>query len=74
MSEPPKDRSEYWVRFVCAFLFFGLIAGLVLLRVVSPVGPGGIGVWLLVTISISLYAARVGDEAWEELIKTIRWW
>jgi hypothetical protein len=30
MAEPPRDRSEFWIRFVCAFFFFGAVSGFVM--------------------------------------------
>jgi len=25
MSDLPRDRWEFWIRFICAFLFFGVV-------------------------------------------------
>lgn len=68
MSEPPRDREEFWIRFVCAFFCFGFLAALLMFRFIDELGiPAGLGIWLLVVLSISLYAARYGDAAWEKL-------
>jgi hypothetical protein len=75
MSDPPQDRLEFWIRFVCAFLFFGFIAALGVLRVIDSWGLLiGIAVWAAVSFAISFYAAKVGDEAWHSLIRFFRWW
>ncbi|MES2922755.1 MAG: hypothetical protein V4819_14470 [Verrucomicrobiota bacterium] len=75
MSNPPSDRWEFWIRFICSFLFFGFIVALGVLRGVDSWGlPAGITVWALATLAISLYAAKVGDEAWHKLLNFLRWW
>jgi len=75
MSDPPRDRSEFWIRFVCAFLFFGFLAAFAIIRCVDSLGvAAGVGIWAAVVLSISVYAARVGDEAWHHLFDSIRWW
>ncbi len=75
MGTPPFDRTEFWVRFVFAFLFFGFVTALILLRHIDSLGiPLGIGIWAGCTIGISLAAARAGDEAWNGLIRFFRWW
>ena len=74
MSDPPKDRAEFWIRFVCSFMFFGLIVAICVLRCVDSCGlPVGIAVWAVATFSISLYAAMAGDEAWHNIISFLRW-
>jgi len=75
MSDPPKDRVEYWIRFVCAFLFFGFIMALVILRCVDGWGlKTGIAVWAIVTTGISMYAARQGDDAWRTILRFFGGW
>jgi len=74
MSNPPKDQSEFWIRFVCAALFFGLIMGIWVLRSVDSWGiPMSVAIWATSTLAISLYAAMTGDEAWEKLLN-LWWW
>ncbi|MES2441171.1 MAG: hypothetical protein V4584_19060 [Verrucomicrobiota bacterium] len=75
MSDPPGDRAEFWIRFVCAFLFFGVLAAAAIMQFADSMGIAqGAAVWAVIVISISVYAARVGDEAWHKLIGAIRWW
>ena len=58
------------IRFVCAFVFFGVLLSLLALRFVSLLGLGGtILAVLVVTLLASLYAARHGDEAWEKILR-----
>jgi hypothetical protein len=68
MSEPPRDRLEFWVRFICAFVFFGLVSGVMIFKNVTFDQPNlGQLYWALTTLAISLLAARVGDAAWRGL-------
>lgn len=72
---PPVDRFEFWVRFICGFLFFGLVSGMIGLRVVDSVGvvPTVI-VALLATLAMSFFVARLGDDGWRRLVDQLRWW
>ena len=74
MSNHPADRSEYIIRFVCAFFVFGAINALILIRFIDFGGAFFVWVSLGITILISMYAARVGDQAWHRLINFFRWW
>jgi hypothetical protein len=75
MSHPPRDRSEFWIRFTFAFLFFGFLVALVIIRFLDSMEMAqGVGIWAVVSISISIYAAKVGDDAWHRLIDALRWW
>ncbi|MEX2579537.1 MAG: hypothetical protein WD342_10820 [Verrucomicrobiales bacterium] len=75
MSDPPRDGSEFWIRFVCAFVVFGLVATLVIFEFIETLGlAGGAGVWAVIVVALSVYAARVGDEAWRSLFDALRWW
>jgi hypothetical protein len=75
MSDPPKDRSEFWIRFTCSFVFFGFVIAIGVLRGVDSWGlPIGFAVWATASLAISIYAAKVGDEAWHSLLGFFRWW
>lgn len=75
MSKPPIDLLEFWIRFLCSFLFFGFLFALLLLRFMDTLGWfGSLGAWLTITSTISLYAARTGDDAWSRIISCLRWW
>ena len=75
MSELPRDREEFWIRFICAFLCFGLLAALLMLRRIDELGiSAGLGIWLMVVLFMSFYAARVGDQAWVKLVNLLCWW
>ncbi len=75
MSDSSFDWEEFWIRFVCSFLFFGFIFALGLLRYVEDTGwiLGGV-IWTVLTVGVSIYAAKVGDEAWHKLLDGLRWW
>ncbi len=75
MSEPPRDWLEFWVRFVCAFVVFGLVLGIIMLRYLEWLTPVQLGlVWGLSTLLTSLIAACVGDAFWHEAFSHFRWW
>ena len=75
MNMPPRDREEFWIRFVCAFLFFGFLAALLIVRFIDSLGTAqGLVLWAVVVLSVSLYAAKVGDRAWHNIIESVRWW
>ncbi|MCX6853749.1 MAG: hypothetical protein NTV80_02465 [Verrucomicrobia bacterium] len=75
MNTPPRDREEFWIRFVCAFLFFGFLAALLIVRFIDSLGIAqGLGLWTVVVLWVSVYAAKVGDQAWLDLIEAIRRW
>jgi hypothetical protein len=75
MSDPPKDRSEFWIRFVCSFVFFGIIAAIVLLKYFDSWDLKAVlAVWAGVTLTISFYTTRAGDSAWYHLLGLFRGW
>jgi hypothetical protein len=75
MSDRPFDWLEFWIRFGCAFVFFGFLFALLLLRFADSTGlPLGIVIWMTSTVVVCIYAARVGDEAWHRIINALRWW
>jgi hypothetical protein len=74
MSGPPRDQEEFWIRFICAFLFFGSLAALLLFRYIDDLGiAAGLGIWTMVVLSISLYVAKNGDDAWEKVARLLFW-
>ena len=72
--EPPRDRLEFVIRFVCAAVFFGFVVALLGLRFVETFGWGAVAGWAAITAAIATFAACYGDEAWHKLIHFIRWW
>lgn len=75
MTDPPRDRLEFWIRFGCAALFFGAIFFLMGIRFVDAAGLWvSLAVWAVCTLAISLWAALRGDTAWEKMIHMLRWW
>lgn len=76
MNTPPRDRQEFWIRFICSFLFFGTIAAVgVILHALDRLGiPVSIAIWALVTLSVSFYAAKVGDDAWHKILSFFHHW
>ena len=76
MSSPPVDRSEFWIRFVCGFLFFGIFNSLIGLRFFAystGLVPTMVGA-VVITLAMSLFVARIGDEGWYTLINWLFWW
>jgi hypothetical protein len=75
MSRPPIDQAEFWIRFGCGFLFFGMICALLGLRVVDSAGliPTLAGCVIL-SSAMSFYVARIGDEGWRKLAAFLFWW
>lgn len=75
MTTPPRDRSEFWIRFGCSFLFFGFLLALLSLRFIDSLGLAlGCVAWFVATVGISIYAAITGDEAWHKIVNFLRWW
>lgn len=74
-KKKPRDWFGFWVRFSCAVLFFGLLFAFILMRYVEDTGLSlGITIWIISTVSAGIYVARVGDDAWNKMIDTLRWW
>jgi hypothetical protein len=73
--DPPRDRFEFWVRFLFGALL-GVVFGLVVwLRFFFPAELG----WLAVPVGALLCAfgaARYGDNFWVSLRswRGLRWW
>jgi len=75
VNKPPTDWLGFWIRFGCSFIFFGFIFALGFLRFVDHTGLlFGSLIWAMLTIGISIYAAKAGDEAWHKIINALRWW
>jgi hypothetical protein len=75
MNDHPFDWLEFWIRFGCAFVFFGLLFALLMLRFIDSIGlPLGIAMWIASTVGTGIYAARVGDDAWHRIINALKWW
>lgn len=72
--DPPRDRSEFLIRFVCGALFFGLVTALIGLRFVTSMNVLAVSVWGCLTLGMGFYAALRGDEAWRGLANFFRWW
>ena len=72
MPNPPQDRSEFWIRFGCAFAFFGFLSAFGGLLIVDDVGIAtACTIWAVYTIAAGIYAARHGDEAWNVILSWI---
>ncbi len=67
-------RTEFIVRFICGAIFFGLVVGLLGLRFVTAVDALAIGVWVVITVSLSVLVAIRGDDAWRRMVGLFRWW
>ena len=74
MSEdPPRDREEFWIRFV-----FGAVVGTILaLCLLSYIGWLPPTVWLFVpagALLLGLAAGLWGDRFWQLFLGLFRWW
>ncbi len=66
--KPPIDRLEFWIRFFCAFIIGSIACAYVIFRYWdTDLIILRLAVWLVGTVGISIYAARVGDYFWQEL-------
>ena len=75
MTNPPSDPFAFRLRFVCGFLFFGVITLLIGLRLLDSAGIiPTLVLCLLTTLLLSFYIARGGDERWGKLLNFFRWW
>ena len=74
MSDPPRDRAEFLIRFVCATIFFGIVIALIGIRFIDSVHLTSIAIWSIMTIAVSLLAALRGDEVWRGFAGFFRWW
>lgn len=75
MTNPPAEPFVFWLRFLCGFLFFGVISLLIGLRSFDSSGTlPTLAICILATLLLSLYVARVGDEGWKSLCNFFRWW
>lgn len=69
---PPKtDWLEFWVRFVCGFLFGGLVGIRLWIEFLDNFG-GFVAADLAVAVVCGLAAARYGDKFWYSVFG--RWW
>ncbi|MBX3740093.1 MAG: hypothetical protein KF712_03810 [Akkermansiaceae bacterium] len=71
----PYD-SPCRIRFIISFVVFGILAGVVILRIFHRIeSPAVLGIsWLLFTTATSTYAARHGDDTWSGVLGFFRWW
>jgi len=74
MTDPPIDRAEFLIRFVCAAMFFGIVIALIGIRFIDSVHLSLIAIWGTLTIAISLLAAFRGDTVWRGFAGFFRWW
>ena len=63
---------EFVIRFVCAFVVFGLVLALVALSYIDDYGLGLVAVvWGVANLGASWFAAAHGDSAWHAFFT---WW
>ncbi len=73
MVDRPRDKLEFWVRFVCGAVF-GTLLGLLL---VWPFLPDVAMSWFTLLIGVlffGLVAALWGDRFWHFILGLFRWW
>jgi hypothetical protein len=73
MPDPPRDRLEFWVRFVCGGLFGFVISGLIWLRMFDLTEFGWLGI-PATSLICAFAAVRFGDDFWASLRFLFRWW
>jgi hypothetical protein len=72
-DNPPCDRLEFCVRFVCGAVFGTLLGLLLVWRIL----PDGVVSWLTLLAGVlffGLLAAIWGDRFWHILLGLFRWW
>jgi hypothetical protein len=74
VKQPPRDRREFVIRFVCAAVFFGFLVALLGLPLIGTLGWAALAGWLAITTGIATFAAWYGDEAWHKIVGFLRWW
>jgi len=75
MSKPPRDRLEFWIRFIGTFFVFGVISAVCCLNLYHSWGlTKCIAVGVVATLLPSTYAAFSGDNTWLKIMDYIRWW
>jgi len=71
---PSTTPTEFLIRFICAFIFFGFITAMLGLRFINAIDALNLTVWSIITISLSLLVAFRGNCAWHQLANLLRWW
>ncbi len=67
-------RTEFLIRFICGAVFFGLVVALLGIRFVNEIDALAIGVWVVITGSLSFLVAVRGDDACRKMAGFFRWW
>lgn len=69
METPPEpDAFEKRLRFICGFVFGGLMASLLTLRELDPSAGSFWAVVASVAVGFGLLAVRYGDEFWRGIL------
>jgi hypothetical protein len=71
--ELPRDRFEFWVRFVCGAILRPVLALMLAWRLVPDIAA----TWLIAlcaAVFFGLVAAFWGDRFWHFLLGLFRWW
>ncbi len=72
-TDPPRDRLEFWVRFVCGALFGTALAVMLVWRFL----PDAAFTWVAFpagAVLLGFAAAFWGDRFWEALLNMFRWY
>jgi len=79
MTEPPSDRSEFWIDFACLFVAIGTMLALLAWKTLTGTdSSGAIAItaifWLLITTAISIFTARQSGDDPPPLQHTFPFW
>lgn len=67
------SRSEYAIRFVCAFIVVGMINVYIMFRFFDFSNTSSVAISIFATLGISVYTVKIGDRAWRKLSDLCRW-
>ena len=74
MDNQMISRSEYAIRFVCAFIVVGVINVYITFHFFDFSNTSSVAISIFATLGISIYTAKIGDRAWRELSNLCTWW
>lgn len=72
-TNPPRDRFEFWVRFICGAMFGPLLALMFVWRILPDIAMSWL-VGLGASAFVGVAAAVWGDRFWHFLLGLFRWW
>ena len=70
--DPPRDRTEFWVRFICGAVFGTLLGFLLVWRILPDTAVSWVAL-LAGMLFFGLVAAFWGDRFWYFLLSLFSW-